>query len=641
MRADVAAPAAAENPAVVRRYSGVAAGLLLVLLSALLVVAAVALHLRGLRFPLLFDDLDFFQPDSLAYWRGAPASVTRWLPYWTLAQQTAAAGGDLSGLRLVNVLWHGANGVALLLLLRTLIRRFAGAGEALAWAFGGALIFVLHPVAVYATAYLVQRTTLAATFFSLLALWLLALWHRRRAWPLLIGSAICHFLAATSKEHALPLIGCSALLLLWLEAPRVAGWRALWWRPNWLVLPAAAIALVALGLFAPRWTITGSWTLLSPHSEMVGRLYEPIAQRIAESVPTENLFPRSVVTQGYLFFKYLLLWLVPNPAWMSIDMREPVAASVFAWPEFAGFALYLGGGAAAAWLLLRGGRAGLAGFALLFAWTMFVMEFAVVRVQEPFVLYRSYLWMALLPAALPALLSPSRRPWAAALPLLVVPVLFALASQRLNTFSSIHAVWDDAVRENRGRPVYLAGRAYGNRGVALLEQGRVAEAASDFEQALGFHPNDFEALVNSGIAATRLGLFAKAGERLDKAVALKPDFAAAFAHRCVLHLRTGALERAIADCTRAVEIEPRDENSRLNIGAALAMAQRPAEALKAFEALLALNPMRDEALLNRAIVLNRLGRADEARAGLADGCRRGSRAACDALAGRDVKLENR
>ena len=47
-------------------------------------------------------------------------------------------------------------------------------------------------------------------------------------------------------------------------------------------------------------------------------------------------------------------------------------------------------------------RLGLAGFALLSPWLLALTEFATVRAQEPLVLYRSYLWMSVLPAALPA-----------------------------------------------------------------------------------------------------------------------------------------------------------------------------------------------------------------------------------------------
>ena len=578
----------------------------------------------------MFDDLDFFTPGSLAHWRQGPISATRWLPYWSLASSYAATAGDLPWLRLGNVLLHGANGAALFLLLRTLFQRFAGPGESLGWAFGGALLFVLHPAGIYATAYLVQRTILAAVLFSLLALWMLALWQRRRAWPLLVASSACFFLAVTSKEHALPVIACGAWLLLWLDSPRPATLRSRALVLKSLALPAVAVIAVVVYLYATR------------HAVLTGpALYEPIAQRASEGVALENLHLRSVITQGFLFFKYLLVWLAPVPGSMSIDVREPVATSLLAFPETVGFAVFVVFGPGAFWLMLRGGRAGLAGFALLCAWTLFLLEFWAVRVQEPFVLYRSYLWMLVLPAALPALLWRLPRALSIALPIVVAFLITPLSVARLDSFSSIHSVWDDAIRANRDRPVYLTSRAYNNRGVARLEMGRVEEAGADFRKALDFSPNDLEALVNSGIAATRLDQFPEAQASLDRAIVLAPDSAPAFAHRCVLRLRLKALESAAADCRRAVELEPRDENSRLNLGAALAMGQHREEALQVIDALLARNPSRDEAQLNRAIILNQLGRPEEARAGLAAGCRNGSRAACEALSGRDPKAGTR
>ena len=75
--------------------------------------------------------------------------------------------------------------------------------EYLVWAaWVGALIFALHPVAVYAVGYVVQRSILMATFFVLVMQlsYLHGLLTGRRRW--LVLAAAAYFLAVFSKEHS-------------------------------------------------------------------------------------------------------------------------------------------------------------------------------------------------------------------------------------------------------------------------------------------------------------------------------------------------------------------------------------------------------------------------------------------------------
>src|SRR5262249_17274884 len=146
--------------------------------------------------------------------------------------------------------------------------------------------------------------------------------------------------------------------------------------------------------------------------------------------------------------RYLLAWLVPWPGWMSADLRVPVPGELLAWPQAAGFVLWLAYPVCAALLIRRGGRAGLAGLRMLAPWLLALTGIAGARVQGPFVLYRSYLWMPLLFAALPALLWRLPRLSRHA-PVGVACVALAGASiERLATFRSPLALWDDAVRKN-------------------------------------------------------------------------------------------------------------------------------------------------------------------------------------------------
>jgi hypothetical protein len=143
----------------------------------LLLTVVAALYGQFLWNPLQFDDRDFFLMDGAG---NMPVSVfhfspfeLRSLPYATLAWTKTWFGLDLIYFRLGNLLLHAATVLALFFFLTKLFaavygeRSEANLSPRLA-AFFAALLFALHPVATYAAGYLVQRSIVMATLFSLL-----------------------------------------------------------------------------------------------------------------------------------------------------------------------------------------------------------------------------------------------------------------------------------------------------------------------------------------------------------------------------------------------------------------------------------------------------------------------------------------
>jgi len=70
-----------------------------------------------------------------------------------------------------------------------------------------------------------------------------------------------------------------------------------------------------------------------------------------------------------------------------------------------------------------------------------------------------------------------------------------------------------------------AAEDYYKSGLLLAEEGREAEAAKAFRQALGIRPDWAEVHSLLGSTLARAGNFAEAEAELRKAVALKPDYA--------------------------------------------------------------------------------------------------------------------
>ena len=483
-----------------------------------LFAAVCALYLPFLGNPFVFDDVPLLSGDFLADYVQAPHGlVLRWFHFASMGW-TREIFSDLfpHPFRLGNLLLHAANVIVLFHVLRQLLGAVPheqSRSSYIVWgAWLGALMFAVHPVAVYAAGYLVQRSILMATLFALLMQWayLRALLSGRAKWLLL--AVLAYFIACFSKEHSVMMPAVLAAMTLMLRKENLLSWRAL--AATW----GAFFAVAVLVLLVTK--------------GVLGAAYEPMAsegfaqQNIVASGADLHLL--SIVTQAGLFFKYLLLWILPIPAWMSVDMREPFVSSLGAWQGWlgaAGFALY---GLVALRLLWSGGARGLAGLALLYPWLLFAVEFSSVRVQEPFVLYRSYLWMPGLMLLIPLLLM--RFPQRRTLLLLgcAAVLLVPLAANRLWVFGDNYRLWNDAALLLKDEHIAGADRIYYNRGQALLGQQKWQEAVLDFERTAAISPQLAPVHYMLGVAYSNAGRHPEALQQFDATLAIAPDDAQAY-----------------------------------------------------------------------------------------------------------------
>ena len=326
---------------------------------------------------------------------------------------------------------------------------------------------MLHPLTVYAAGYLIQRTIVMATLFGLLCLntYIDGLITRRKGY--FVFSTLFYFLSAYSKEHAL-LMPAAALAL----TPLVVSREKLFRRETLLqiALPMALYAPVFMLVVMEKLGLLGR-----PYEALVDQLFD--AQELAQD--KNVLWLLSVMTQSALYFKYMLLAMIPNPDWMSVDMRAPFARRLTE-PKYLFFATgVLVYAAVALRYLFKGGRTGIVGFALLAPLLMFCVEFSTVRLQEPFVLYRTYLWIPFLFLLTPVLTNDLTEKWFWPLVLGTALAFAAISTDRLRSFSSDYALWDDAVKKLPDEVTPGTARAYNNRGRAKLRLGDAKGAIKD------------------------------------------------------------------------------------------------------------------------------------------------------------------
>lgn len=472
----------------------------------LLVTCVAALYAQFLWNSIVFDDIYMFLLDNhgnqpISSLRFSPFEL-RSLPYATLAWTKAWFGLDLIYFRIGNLLLHAAVVLSLFVFLLRLFSVVFGNRQQeilspqLA-AFLAALLFALHPVSTYAVGYLVQRSTVMATLFSLMALgaYLKGSTQQKSMWLWL--SVPLYYFAVFSKEHAIMLPAVLMALTVLLHDDWRTRLKQRWGIWLALMVIASVVVLARKGL--------------------IGSVYEINAPEMLQEAGLA--YPLSVITQAWLFFKYVFLWVIPNPAWMSIDMRESFAPAVLS-PYLIAAVCFVAWGVGAVWLLLKRGLPGLAGFGLLFPWLMFMTEFSSVRIQEVFVLYRSYLWAPGAFCLLPVVLSKFKRRSAALLPVILVLTMFPLLSMdRLLTLSHPVLLWDDAEKLVKGR-TDLPGvdRIYYNRGTELIHVDKPDAAIVDLKQAVALSPDFFEAHGNLGAAYFKKSDWPNAVEAFSRAI---------------------------------------------------------------------------------------------------------------------------
>ena len=480
-----------------------------------LIALGLALYLPFVGSPLVFDDTFFFSGRNFARYATTPLGLELRLPgYFTLAF-VEVVSGRIEAHRLVSLALHLGVGLALYKLCVDLLRHAAPSAPARLAALGAAAAFTLHPVAVYGAAYLIQRTGLLATLFSLLSLILFFRGLRQRRHADALSAALMYSLAVLSKETALLLPAAAAALLVQAADRR--------------------FALRHVGLYAAACLPAAALAVLLVRGK-IGATYEPDFAVIAQQVGTTDAggaWLESVALQLELFLRYLGLWLWPDTSAMSIDVRVAFGSSLV--PGLVAFLAYA---AMCVILLARGDRAAVAGFGLLYVWLLFLVELTTVRFADPFVLYRSYLWAPGLAIAVAAAL---KWRWLQMALIATLPLLVVAAHDRLQTFSSGLALWQDAADKLPERPVPGGSRTLYQLGREYFYRGQTDKAFAVADRCIAQYPQTYDCYFARAAIHVELEQYEAALPFIARAAELRPESGAA---RHLLGFALESLDRA-------------------------------------------------------------------------------------------------
>ena len=626
------------------------------LFGAFVLAAVLAIYLPGWNHELLFDDLRLTDGAIFGNYGSLLTFKQRMLSYGSFIWVDLLAGPGWWKQRLVNVGLHLATVAALYALVRELLERTRfpeefesqphfGMSRQAAVQVGVAL-FAVNPMAVYAVAYLVQRSIVMATLFSVLACWCFVrgLSGRGVAW---YGLALLSYVAAVlSKEHAVMVAAMAVPLYIHVR------------RPSWKTVATIAGASTALIAVA-------AVVFFGIYGELIGKLFDQrsldFAQQLERLSPgiTQRMYPLSILNEAALFFAYGFLWFAPNVMWMSVDMRPAFPLSYMAFPQVLGVVGYVGLWIAALWAVLRRrGALSLAGVALMFPLLLYATEFATVWVQDPFVLYRSYLWAVAVPVLVAIVLTGFQPKTIYVIGCAIGLVFTVLAFERVQSLRDDHTAWGDAAEKidlkapasavGRWRPFLnlgayhldrgslgeaqrsfataealgsLHGSARFNLGVALQQQKKHAQALTTFAEAEKQGFKDLPLYYHRGESAFALGQFALAFDSFSQGLTSAAEGVTGKEidrmretmrmRRAEAAIGAGRYDDAIGDFNALLKASPQNRRLALGLGMALVGKGDTQAAIAQFDQIITSTPNAAAAYYGRAMAHNTAKRRDD------------------------------
>jgi tetratricopeptide (TPR) repeat protein len=547
-----------------------------------LALAIAVLYSFGLNNQLLFDDARLTDGTVFGQYGSLMQLKVRMLSYGSFVWIRDILGEGWLIQRAFNIALHIVTAVTLyaftLELLGLTQETRVNAAQKQSAAIMGVAFWALNPAAVYAVAYLIQRSILLATLCVAVAClgFVKGLRSGRLVWLAL--ALACYVLAVAAKEHAVTAILIAVPLYIFVKRPPVRQ-----------ILLVATGATLMLGLVG--------WLLYRQYGSIIGTVFDETSlaflRQLEQQQPGigQHIYPLSVINQMALFFQYGMLWLLPYVGWMSIDLRPafPVSFTSAHLIGAVGWVVLLAG---SAWLVVRRqDRWGLVGLALLMPALMFITEFATVWLQDPFVLYRSYLWAVSIPVLLASLVLTHTGKQRLAAALIVLAALAASSFERIQSLRTPMTAWADAsAKVDLHGPNNAVGRwrPFLNQGAEALDRDNYEEALRLFSQAEALGESMGSARFNIGVCLHQLKKYPEAIDQFAAAEAKGFKEAALYYQRGESQFAIRRFAEAYTSFSAAAglpQVPEAEEFTRLRQAEAAIASQKYDEAITLYEAL--------------------------------------------------------
>ncbi len=647
----------------------------------LLILANTAVYFNSLKGAFQFDDLPLIQShwveDLDAFDRQVRFSSfeNRPVVLWTYALNNTLGKNRVFGFHLFNLTVH--IGVTLLIFFTISRTQYLTAGKDFSWRnepllsasrasgfpLATALLFALHPLNTDSVSYISSRSTLLATFFYLLALYLFTCLFSRKnkipqfnlRWVLCITILISAYMSIASK-----LIGATLPFLMGLW---YLGFIVSTQKPQF----AEKIFQLKWGLFlgvffAGAYIVANSWLYIAKDQglELYGRM------------------PYFLVQIKVIVFYYLKLFLFPFN--LNVDSGLP-----FSTPASDPFIFLAGLVIIGIFFVATRGRNLWVAIGFIWFFITLAPTSSIIPLNDLAVEHRTYLPMTL-GLCMVVGLGVLSGPWRCLMLLVLLPMFALGTATRNNDWISEISLWKDSAQKNpkSTRTHNNLGKAYFEKGdlalaahhleksVAIiphfidtqyniksaenflkrrekvtdqksanifihsksirllaelvephynlasvyLDQGRLDDAEKEYLKTLALRPGHFSSKIGLSSVYNRQGLYNQATVTLELAIKenlanADHSFALARSNLGELYGKTGKIENAITEWEAALKIDPSLLPAHFNLGTAYMMTGKFELAVNAFKHCLKLNSRYEPALFNLAKVYQKQKKWDE------------------------------
>lgn len=541
---------------------------------ALLVLAAFVVYSNTFEAPFVFDDrsnilenqfirVQSLSPQELIRAAFASPIPTRPLPNASFALNHYFHGYRVAGYHLVNILIHISTGLILYFLVKATIylTNHRTENESDKWiAFFTALLWLVHPLHTQSVTYIVQRMNSLAAMFYILSLLLYAKGrsaeNKKTGYALFVGCFLSGLLALCSKENAASLF----IFLFLYEWYFFQNAGRFWLRGKLKDHPDQGRKHLVIILVC---TTIAAITSLIIHP--IGGILSAFQYR------PFTLYER-LITESRVVVYYLSQLFFPHPSRLNLVHDFSLSTSILDPPTTLLSLFFLSGLATAAILYSKKQR--LISFCILWFLGNLVIESSVIGLEIIFE-HRTYLpsMMIIFMIVFLVYQLPCKKIGVSLLICSALALSFWTYERNI-VWKSAVTLWGDCVNKS---PALI--RPHNNLGLTLAREGRYAEAADHFSEALRIKPGYIDARVSLGVSLKRQGKIREAEKQFDLILKNDPEHPKAHNNLGIIMKMKGRLPDAINHYRKALRADPGYAKAHTNLANALTLQGNVKEAI--------------------------------------------------------------
>ena len=485
---------------------------------------------------------------------------------------------------IINVIFHAANALLLLLVLSRMTKNFYASAFV-------AAAFALHPLHVESVAWISERKDVLSTFFWLLTM-LAWLWYAHRPAVLKYITVLILFaLGLMAKQMLVTLPFVLLLCDYWpLGRFKLKGSRA----PGSLktnkraTLRRCILEKIPLILFSA--IASAIVFIVQQKTGLVKSVTQyPFAERLTNALVAyvAYIVKMCCPTNLAIFYPHpgpnLPAWKIAGSIILLLAITIAVLLSLKRRPYLAvGWLWYLGALVPVIGLV----QVGLQAYADRYTYIPLIGIFIMIAWSLPEMLARL----------------PYRKPILSISAVIVLATLAAMTRAQTAHWQNSTTLYEHATKVIPNNEW-----AYNWLGHTQAKLDDLENATTNFQKAIDIKPDFIEAHCNLGRALTKQGKFNQALVHLNEAFRLKPEFARAHSAMAELLIDQRRPRQAIVHYRQALETDPENANTQNGLGTAFAMMRKPDIAADHFKKALRINPDHHQAHLNLGAALAEQG----------------------------------